>query len=432
LLPPESAARVFQPLSAPQAPLAAPATEWTKHKGNNGATPSNAEQRMVWLMNRARANPAAEGVFLANTGDDDVESQISAFMVNLAVLQSEFAALPARPPAAFDFELYEASRLHSEDLIVRDAQDHTGQVEKVNASGFSCNGGRFSVFSFSRSALFAHAALNIDWGTGTDGTQDPPGHRRAIMGDTTGLNGVTWLSNVGLALVPVNVPGKEVGPLVFSGAYCQAPGNVSNPNSDPDDDFNRFIVGTVWNDADDDGLYDEGEGIGAVTVMPDSGTYFAVTGNAGGYAIPMGTAGAYEVTFSGGGLGASIYRFDVNVGTDSVLLDLEVSSATGDTDADDDGVDDSADNCPNVANGDQIDSDADGDGNACDSDDDGDGMPDDFEIAHGLNPLNGADAAQDKDGDGVTNLHEYQRGTNPDVNERALIPIIINSVTEDE
>jgi hypothetical protein len=47
------------------------------------------------------------------------------------------------------------------------------------------------------------------------------------------------------------------------------------------------------------------------------------------------------------------------------------------------------------------------------SDADGDGIPDNWEIAYGLNPNNGADAAIDTDGDGLTNLQEFQAGTNP-------------------
>ena len=43
---------------------------------------------------------------------------------------------------------------------------------------------------------------------------------------------------------------------------------------------------------------------------------------------------------------------------------------------------------------------------------DGDGIPDDWEIAYGLNPgVN--DAALDSDGDGASNLLEYARGTDP-------------------
>ena len=46
------------------------------------------------------------------------------------------------------------------------------------------------------------------------------------------------------------------------------------------------------------------------------------------------------------------------------------------------------------------------------SDDDQDGLPDDWELAHGLNPA-ANDAALDFDGDGANNAHEFLAGTNP-------------------
>src|SRR5579863_3398408 len=48
-------------------------------------------------------------------------------------------------------------------------------------------------------------------------------------------------------------------------------------------------------------------------------------------------------------------------------------------------------------------------------DSDGDGMPDDWEIAHGLNPNDPTDANLDPDNDGLTNLQEYLHGTDPHV-----------------
>lgn len=392
--------------------LAAPTTEWTNHKSADGSDPSDAEQKMMWLMNRARSDPTAEGIWLATSSDPDVAGGRDFFNVTIAALEAAFAALPVKPPAVFDIRLHDASELHSLDLIARDAQDHNGQFDKVDASGFNCNGGRVSVFSFSASALNAHAALNIDWGNGPDGMQEPPGHRDAIMG--------VWpfagpgLTNVGLAMVPENDPGTQVGPLVFSGAYCQAGGM----------DHNRFIVGTVWNDLNDDGDYDEGEGIGGVTVMPDNGTFYAVTGDAGGYAIPITSAGDYVVTLSGSSLGSSSVVKSITVGSESVQLDLLVG-----VDSDGDGVPDEEDAFPNDPN-ESVDTDGDGTGNNADTDDDGDTIPDDYELLNALDPLDAADAGLDADNDGFSNLEEFEAGTDPqdaaDFPERRQVPIAIS------
>jgi hypothetical protein len=47
------------------------------------------------------------------------------------------------------------------------------------------------------------------------------------------------------------------------------------------------------------------------------------------------------------------------------------------------------------------------------ADTDGDGLPDDWETAHGLSPLNPADRDLDSDSDGLSNHEEYVAGTSP-------------------
>lgn len=60
-----------------------------------------------------------------------------------------------------------------------------------------------------------------------------------------------------------------------------------------------------------------------------------------------------------------------------------------------------------------VDFDGDGIDDDVDPDDDGDSMPDVYEIANGLNPLDAADASTDADGDSFTNLEEFQAGSDP-------------------
>ncbi len=56
------------------------------------------------------------------------------------------------------------------------------------------------------------------------------------------------------------------------------------------------------------------------------------------------------------------------------------------------------------------------------TDRDADGLPDGWEQAHGLNPLEASDASLDSDGDGPTNRQEYVAGTDPQ-NGRSVLRI---------
>jgi hypothetical protein len=282
----------------------APTTEWTFHKTSDSQHPDGREQQVMWLMNRARLNPPPEGVWLATSSDPDIAGGRTWFGVNTTVLQNEFNGYPAKPPAAFDVRLYTAAKAHSDDLIARDAQDHTGQFTRIQAAGFVYTGCRGNVFAYADSALNAHAAWNIDWGYGENGMQPGRGHRMAIMSQDGNY------TNVGLALVYENNPSTQVGLYVSTGNYCSA-ANLANH-------YNQFIVGTVWRDLDWDGFYDLNEGVGGVTVTPEAGTFYAITALSGGYAIPVTMpAGSYQVAFSGSGISDSQ---QVTIGSLSVLL----------------------------------------------------------------------------------------------------------------
>ncbi len=198
---------------------------------------------------------------------------------------------------------------------MRDAQDHNRQLERVNTTGFRYSQYRGSVFSYATSALNAHAAFNIDWG-GNDGSGMQPnrGHRKAIMsldGDYT---------NVGIAVLPESKPQTQVGPWVVTANYCKAIMDYSNH-------FNRFIVGTMWKDLNNNKRYDPGEGYANVTVLPNKGTYYAITAAGGGYAIPITAVGKIKLRFSGGRL-TKTYTKQVTVGSNSILADYQVAASS--------------------------------------------------------------------------------------------------------
>ncbi|MFQ3190991.1 MAG: hypothetical protein ACI936_002127, partial [Paraglaciecola sp.] len=70
-----------------------------------------------------------------------------------------------------------------------------------------------------------------------------------------------------------------------------------------------------------------------------------------------------------------------------------------------------------------VDTDNDGTGNNADTDDDNDNLPDTYETANNLNPLDASDAQQDTDNDGSTNIVEFEAGTDPnDANSMPVIP----------
>jgi hypothetical protein len=109
-------------------------------------------------------------------------------------------------------------------------------------------------------------------------------------------------------------PATDVGPFVTTGNYCSADTAQANH-------YNRFLVGTVWRDLNDNDQYDPGEGMGGISVRPDRGAYHAVTADSGGYAMPILGAGTYTVSFSGSGISGETIR-TVAVDSQSQLLDL--------------------------------------------------------------------------------------------------------------
>ncbi|MCU0668296.1 MAG: hypothetical protein MUF70_02950 [Myxococcota bacterium] len=325
-------ALAFVPAAPARAQTGCGTSEWLCHASADGAHPSGAEQELLWLMNRARQDPSVEGAFLAGLDDPLVAAAVKLYVVDLDVLQDEFDAIAPKPPAAFDRRLYAAALGHANLMMSTNDDDPACgappqppcQLDRVAPAGFFfvASGLRGNSFGFATSPLVAHAAWSIDWGPFFDPTVPPgmfPGrvHRNGVLSepDAFASQGMT---NAGIAVVSTEGHPTELGPLVVVADYA-------NANTAVGDHFDRFLVGTVWEDLDADGRYDAGEGIPGVTVTPVPGNWFATTSAGGGFAIPVITPGAIDVFFAGGGV--PMHAESVVVGADSVLVDYVVPEA---------------------------------------------------------------------------------------------------------
>ena len=281
--------------------------------------PTNDEQYYLELINRARANPTAEGIRLAATTDPDVVSAYGFFGVNLALMQTQFALIPAEPPLSMNATLLNAARAHSQNMLQNNYQGHTGPDGSLSTrlTGYTSGASSWSigenVYSYSKSVWFGHAGFEVDWGGAalTGGMQSPPGHRQNIHSSD--------FREVGVGVVLGSNGGTGgVGPQLVTQDFG------SKGNSLP------FVTGVVYRDLNGNGFYDPGEGIGGVTVTIANVSTYAVTASSGGYSVPVPNSGNYTVTFSGGSV-PTIQKSVNVIDAQNVKVDYVVTGAVSPT-----------------------------------------------------------------------------------------------------
>ena len=278
-------------------------------------SPTNEEQFYLELINRARANPPAEGLRLATTTDADVLSAYGSFGVNLVLMQAQFALIPSAPPLSMNATLTTAARAHSQNMLQNNYQGHNGpdgslttrlQAYTSGANGWSLGE---NVYAYSKSVWYGHAGFEVDWGGTvlTGGMQSPPGHRQNIHS--------TGFREVGIGVVLGSNGGSGgVGPQLVTQDF----GSVGG--------LPPFVTGVVYRDLNHNGFYDPGEGLGGVTVTVSNANSYAVTASSGGYSVPVPGDGGYTVTFSGGSVPTNQMSVSV-VSAQNVKADYAVTGS---------------------------------------------------------------------------------------------------------
>jgi uncharacterized protein YkwD len=255
--------------------------------------PTNLEQLMLELVNRARANPAAEA---------------ARFGINLNQgLAPDTISATAKPPLAFQPSLILAARNHTQWMLATNIFDHTGVNNSTDRERMSDAG---YVFSGSNSS-----GENIGWG-GSSGAVEP------ISSTAERHEGLFRSESHRTNICGENY--EEIGLGILTGVFQGFNALVVTQNFASSDALpDPRLLGVVFKDTNGNGAYDVGEGLPGVTVTPEGGAWDAVTSASGGYAMPHTGSGLMNVTFSGGGLltpsTSSVQRTGSNVKLDLVL-----------------------------------------------------------------------------------------------------------------
>ncbi|MFK8186436.1 MAG: SdrD B-like domain-containing protein [Phormidesmis sp.] len=281
------------------------------------AQPSAQEQYLLELINRFRLSPTAEYDLLINSDDDDVNSALSFFGVNLSVLEGQFNTLVSAQPLAWSNQLALSADTHNQLMIENDQQSHNfvgepGLLARINNAGNNTfTSTAENIFAYSRSPFYAHAGFVIDWGDSDNdstngfgtGIQNPAGHRLSLINNT--------YREIGLSIIEENDPSTAVGPQV-----------VTQHLANRDTGSNEWLLGVAFRDMDDNDFYSIGEGLGGLTVnISGNGFNTSVqTGESGGYQTLVPGQGVYSVAFLQGN--TLLNSYNVEVGTQSIKQDL--------------------------------------------------------------------------------------------------------------
>ena len=268
------------------------------------ASPTNLEQYMLELINRGRADPAAEAARYGCA----LNEGIAAGTITTA----------AKQPLAFNPYLLDSAQKHSQWMLDNDKFQHAGAsgsspTDRMLAAGYvvvpSWGTGENIAFQSTSAPTFdsisyanqIHAALYID------STEPTRGHRLNLLRPEFREIGV----------------GMKIGVFTSSGTDWNA---LMETEDYGYSGAAYYLTGVAYADTVvADSFYTPGEGMGGVTITAtrtsDSAVFTATTWASGGYSLVL-TAGTYNIVASGGSLGTDVTYNNVVMGAANVKRDF--------------------------------------------------------------------------------------------------------------
>lgn len=242
----------------------------------NSGDPSAQDQQVLEYINRARANPIAEGQRL---GIDIHEGLNNPSYVG------------PRPPLAMNPILLGTASAHSYDMYTNNYFSHNDLNGNTPFQRMANAGYNFMLAGENMAA----------------GTYMPATELEDLMMVDAGEQGRPHRVNLlDIWPYPCGSPPciyYEVGIGYYEGTTPNSIGNAFITEDFGATSASPFLLGVVYDDKNGNNFYDIGEGISGVTITPSSGSYYAVSSSSGGYAMPIGTSGTITVTASGPGFG---------------------------------------------------------------------------------------------------------------------------------
>jgi uncharacterized protein YkwD len=265
------------------------------------AQPTANEQALIYEINRMRSDPQRY----------DTEQSLGGLLTGIT---------PSQPLAVND-NLVSSSRWHSTDMATvpyyfGHQSTHTGEWPNKMARNFGyplatslpdTTNNIESLAGGSANVLAALKFLIEDAGT------VPPGHRYHLLATGPSASFYAQFREIG------------TGYAFNASATFQRYYAIQTGFRDAD---SPWLTGVVYNDANSNGRYDEGEGLGGVTVgATGPATLNTTTNSQGGWSIAV-TAGTWNLTCSGGAFSGSATAQAV-VGTQNIEVDFASGRAAG-------------------------------------------------------------------------------------------------------